>query len=178
MLPVEFKPHNYDSFDREPWPDYVERLALPDDEATLQFFRQVAYDHLDHFNDHYPSFNLADYRIRLEVLTTQEANDQIRFFGNEPMDLWAEQYEHFAKTNNPYIIYQEMSKNLTPPFPPVLLDSSKLADDDWRVYGHPLHLIEGTHRVGYLRHMLGTGLISPESRHTFVVLRQAEDATQ
>lgn len=97
MLPAYFKPHHYDSFDREPWSDYAKRLVVPDDDAARQFFRQVAYDHLDHFNNHYPSFNLADYRIEIEVLTAQEANDQVRCFGNEPMDRWAEQYEDFSR---------------------------------------------------------------------------------
>lgn len=76
------------------------------------------------------------------------------------------------------MIYQEMSRNLTSPFPPVLLDSSGLADDGWRIYGHPLHLIEGTHRVSYLRHMLAKGLVAPESRHNFVVLRPAKGASK
>jgi hypothetical protein len=66
-----------------------------------------------------------------------------------------------------------MSKNLTPPFPPVLLESSRLVDAGWRVYGRPYHLVEGTHRVGYMRHMLAKGIITPQSRHNFVVLRPA-----
>ena len=177
MLPIEFKPKNHDSFDREPWPEYAKRLDLPGDEATLQFFRQVAYDHLDHFNNHYPAFDLAHYRIELEVMTAQEANDQIRGFGNEPIDWWAEQYEEFARKNYPYVIYQEMSQNLTPPFPPVLLDSSQLAGKGSRIHGEPLHLVEGTHRVSYLRHMLSTGIISPGSKHSFVVLRPLQSAT-
>lgn len=173
MLPREYKPNNYDSFDREPWEDYVARLQIPPDEATRQFFRQVAYDHFDRFNDHVPDFVLYEYRIGLEWFTAKEVNEVVRFLQNEPMNCWAEQYEDFAKKNYPYIIYQEMSKNLTPPFPPVLLESSRLVDVGWRVYGRPYHLVEGTHRVGYMRHMLAKGIITPQSRHSFVVLRPA-----
>lgn len=171
MLPHKFKPKNYDSFYREPWEDYVVRLRIPGDEPTRQFFRQVAYDHLDHFNYHYPDFVLDSYRIDIESFTAEEANDTIRCLGNKPMDWWADQYEEFTKKDYPYIIYQAMSKNLTPPFPPVLLESSRLVDNGWRVYGHPYHLVEGTHRVGYLRHMLAKGIIQPDSQHNFVVLR-------
>jgi hypothetical protein len=97
MLPREYKPNNYDSFDREPWEDYVARLQIPPDEATRQFFRQVAYDHLDHFNNHFPDFVLAEYKIGIESFTAKEANEVVRFLQNEPMDWWAEQYEDFAK---------------------------------------------------------------------------------
>ena len=38
----------------------------------------------------------------------------------------------------------------------------------------PLHLIEGTHRVSYLRHMLITGRVLPSSTHQFVVLSPHE----
>lgn len=171
MLPIELKPKNYDSFDREPWGQYVERLHLPDDEATRQFYRQVVYDHLDHFNDHYPDFELSDYSISLEMFTAQEANDNIRYLCNKPIDWWADQYDEFAKKNYPYVIYQEMSKNLTPPFPPVVVEASRLVDCGWRVYGRPYHLVEGTHRVGYMRHMLAQGIIASGSLHAFVVLR-------
>ena len=171
MLPRKFKPKKYDAWDREPWPDYVARLGLPDHEPTLQFFRQVAYDHLDHFNNHYPDFELEEYSIDIESFTAQQANDLVRTLGNKVMDWWAEQYEEFRRRDYPYVIYQEMSQNLTPPFPPVVFEVSKLVDSRGWVYGRPYHLIEGTHRVSYLRHMLAEGIITPESEHRFVVLR-------
>jgi hypothetical protein len=177
MLPGELKPKKYDSWDRESWPNYVTRLQIPNHEPTRQFYRQVVYDHLDHFNYHYPNFLLQDYCVDIEQFTAQQANDQIRSFGNKPMDWWADQYEEFAKRDQPYLIYQEMSKNHTPPFPPIVFESSRLIDNEWRVYGHPFHLIEGTHRVGYLRHMLSKDIITPQSVHDFVVLRPKDGSS-
>jgi len=171
MLPEILKPFNYDSRNREEWSAYVERLGLPEHEATLQFYRQVVYDHLDHFNRHYPEFELDDYAPEIECFTAEQANDLVRTLGNKEMDCWGEQYDEYAKKNQPYIIYQEMSKHLTPPFPPVLMYSSHLVDNGLRVYGRPFHLVEGTHRVSYLRHMLSKGLITASSGHKFVVLR-------
>jgi hypothetical protein len=171
MLPEILKPFNYGCWDREEWSAYVERLDLPDQEAIRQFYRQVVYDHLDHFNNHFPDFELDDYAIGMEQFTAAQANDQVRFLGNKEMDWWGEQYDEFAAKNQPYIIYQEMSKNLTPPFPPVLIHSTQLVDSGWCTYGRPFHLVEGTHRVSYLRHMLHKGLITPDSTHNFVVLR-------
>jgi hypothetical protein len=171
MLPQSIKPVGFNTPQREDWERYKARLALPDHEATLEFYRQVVYDHFNHFNEHYPTFELGDYDLGVESLTAQEAYDQVRCLLNKPMELWREQYDEFKARNHPYIIYQRMAKDLTPPFPPILVQSSLLVDDGWRVYGRDLHLIEGTHRVGYLRRMLERGEIEPDSLHKFVVLR-------
>lgn len=66
-----------------------------------------------------------------------------------------------------------MVRDRTPPFPPVVIESVLMIDDGWRVYGRPYHLIEGTHRVGYLRRTLERGLVPTDSLHSFVVLRPA-----
>jgi hypothetical protein len=170
VLPPVLKPVGFGTWEKEDLEAYRERLHLPEDEATLQFYRQVVYDHFKHFNDHYPDLNLGDYRIALKQMSAAEAQDQIRFFNNETMDRWGEQYDEFERRNQDYIIYREMAKHLTPPFPPVLIDPSRLADHGWRIYGRPLHLIEGTHRVSYLRRMLARGIIPAHSRHDFVLL--------
>lgn len=69
---------------------------------------------------------MEDYQLTLEPWSAQEANDNIRFFDNEVMDRWGTQYDEFMPENQNYLIYQAMSKNLTPPFPPVVIDSSLL----------------------------------------------------
>jgi len=173
VLPDAMRPLRFDSdsWDKEPWEVYRTRLSLPDDEAVIQFYRQVVYDHFDHFNYHYPLFALEEYDVTLVEYSAQEASEVIRFFRDTEVDFWGDQYDDFERRNYPYLIFQEMSKRLTAPFPPVLIDSSMLKDEGWRIYGRPIHLIEGTHRVGYLRHMLAKGIVSPVSRHKFVLLR-------
>jgi hypothetical protein len=171
MLSDDIKPIGFDTWDKEEWEQYRARLALPDHEATLEFHRQVVYDHFEHFNDHYPDFALEDYDLSIEYMKAQEAYDQIKYFHNKPMTDWGPQYDHFKARDQDYLIYQRMSKDMTPPFPPVVIHSTLLVDNSWRVYGREIHLIEGTHRVGYLRRMLELGEISPDSTHKFVVLR-------
>jgi hypothetical protein len=83
--------------------------------------------------------------------TAQEANDLIRFFRGEPMKSWGIQFDEFSKKNQDYIIFQSMSATCTFPFPPILIDPQLLTGAGWRECGRPLHLIEGTHRVSYLR---------------------------
>lgn len=171
MLSQDLKPIGFSTWEKESWEDYRARISVPVDEAMLEFYRQVVYDHFEHFNDHYPEFDLRDYDVRVEYLTAEQAYDQVKFFNNKPVTDWGSQYDEFKKRNQDYFIYQRMSRDLTPPFPPIVIQSTLLADRGWRVYGRDIHLIEGTHRVGYLRRMLELGEITPESVHKFVVLR-------
>lgn len=171
MLPDSLRPVGFDTSQKEDWDQYRTRLALPPEEVILQFYRQVVYDHYAHFNAHYPSFDLSQYSIELREFTAQEADDLIRFFGNETIDWWAEQYDEFEMRKQPYIIFQAMSETLTFPFPPIVIDAALLTNSGKFECGRPLHLVEGTHRVSYLRHMLRRGLVSPSSTHTFVPLQ-------
>mgnify|MGYP000689851301 CR=1 FL=1 len=170
MLPVMLKPVGFGTFDREDWSQYRERLNLPEEEALSEFYRQVVYDHFDDFNEHYPDFRIDEYDITVRFMSAQEANDQIRFLGGETLDSWGMQYDEFEKTNHEYIIFQTMSKSRTFPFPPIIVDPRRLNGIGWRECGRPLHLIEGTHRVSYLRRMLARGLVTPDSVHKFVLL--------
>lgn len=171
MLSQDLRPIGFDTWEKESWDEYRIRLELPSNEAILEFYRQVVYDHFEHFNNYYPDFELYAYNFYIEYLTAQDAYDQIKFFYNNSTSGWEEQYDDFRARNQDYLIYQRMSKDLTPPFPPILIQSDLLVDNGWRVYGRQINLIEGTHRVGYLRRMLELGEISPESTHKFVVLR-------
>lgn len=164
-------PKQFGTFEKEEWEVYRDRLHLPDNEALLQFYRQVVYDHFSHFNEHYPDFNIEDYVFEMLEMTAQTATDEIRYFRNEIVDFWAEQYDHFAQKNQNYIIFQFMSKNRTFPFPPILLKPDLIKGKGWRECGRPYHLIEGTHRVSYLRHMLEKGLVSSTIVHKFVLVK-------
>ena len=179
MLPSSLRPLGFNTWEKEEWDEYRSRVPLPDDEAIQEFFRQVVYDHFDHFNAHYPDFDIGDYAFHVEHLTAQNAYDDIKFFHNKPLTEWSLQYDEFKSRNQDYLIYQRMSVDLTPPFPPILIQSNLLVDKDWRVYGRDLHLVEGTHRVSYLRRMLELEEIQANSLHKFVVLRpSAEDSSK
>lgn len=171
MLNQYLKPLSFGKWDQETWEDYVKRVNVPEERAIREFYRQVIFDHWEHHNDHYPAFEVSDYNYEIVALTVMEVRANVNFFPGEKLeDMWGGQYEWFEEENREYIIYQSMSKNKTPPFPPVIIDTSNLVDDEWRVYGRPLHLIEGTHRVSYLIHMAKRGLVSWDSTHEFVQL--------
>lgn len=95
----------------------------------------------------------------------------IRYFRGDILDWWGLQYDNFASKNQDYIIFQTMSKTKMFPFPPALLDPKLIRGFDCREFGRPLHLIEGTHRVSILRHMLTKGSILPDSRNKFVLVK-------
>lgn len=171
MLPDRTKPKNFATLDIEPWPEYAERLSLPDDYAVRQFYRQVVYDHFDHFNDHYPNFIIDERQFVARRVKADDVAARIRYFDNKQIDWWHEQFDAFQKENYDYPIYQEMSKNLTFPFPPIVMDSALLTDNEWRVYGRPIHLVEGTHRVSYLMRMVELGLIARDSMHEVVLIK-------
>ena len=168
MLPTELQALNY----QEEWEDYIARVGVPEDEAMHQFFRQVIYDHFEHHNCHFPDFEINDYHYTLTELTVSEVRDKVKFFpGDSLSEMWSVQFDQFFEEDDcSYIIHQEMVKNKTPPFPPIIIDSSKLKDKGWRIYGRPLHLIEGTHRTSYLLRMAERGIITWCSKHEFVLL--------
>lgn len=177
VLPESLRPNEFGTLKKEDWEYYRKRLHLSYDEAELQFYRQVVYDHFSHFNNHYPDFNLENYRFSMIELSAKDANDSIRYFRDEIVDWWATQYRDFASKNQDYIIFRAMSKSKTFPFPPVLLETRLIESDGFREYGRPLHLIEGTHRISYLREMLAQGLVLAESLHKFVLVSPVENNT-
>ena len=85
MLPVKLKPRGFDQRDKETWESYCSRLSLTQDEAQREFYRQVVYDHFDHFNDLYPGFELDQYRPLISEMTASVAQARIRYFDNVRM---------------------------------------------------------------------------------------------
>lgn len=169
MLSIAVKPINFATFNIEPWEDYSVRLALPNNRPEREFYRQVVYDHFDHFNHHYPDLKLDDYKVSIVNLTAKEVDERVRYFNNERVNFWSKQFDHYLEADQDYIVFQRMKKDGTPPFPPILIDSSKLVDGAW-IYGRPLHLIEGTHRTSYLIRMAELDIIEWKSIHEFVLL--------
>ena len=177
MLPDTIKPINFGEMDREEWDKYRQRLSIPEEGAEKEFYRQVVYDHFEHFNYHYPLFDINNCSFSFIELSVNQMNENLMFFDNENDELkkmWDTQFDHFEEIKSSYIIYDHMSKYLKPPFPPVLIDTKGLEDNEWRIYGRPLHLIEGTHRTSYLFRMAEKGLIDWEDTFQFVLLSKVE----
>lgn len=171
VLSEYLKALNYHEWNQESWEEYAERVGVPDNEAEKQFYRQVIYDHFEHHNVHYPDFNVGDYIFDIKSMSVAYVRDNVGFFNGESLaEMWGVQFDQFEEKNYQYSIYLSMVKNKTPPFPPVLIDASNLVDSGWRIYGRPIHLIEGTHRTSYLLRMAERGIIKWDSEHEFVLL--------
>jgi len=171
MLAKCIRPLNFGEFNIEEWTDYVNRISLSENTPIREFYRQVVYDHYDHFNEHYPEFEIEEYDFSYISLTVSEIKEKVRYLCNQLVD-WSDLYDKYEKMENNDFLFQQMSQNHTPPFPPILMDSSSLIDDGWKVYGRPIHLIEGTHRVSYLLHMAEKGIIDWDSQHDFVFIQK------
>ena len=170
MMPESIRPHQFGTAEQELWEDYSVRLGMPDDEAVRQFYRQVPFDHFDKMNGEYFEIDLSRRKMQFVEMTVNEIADRIRYFDNKPLDFWFESFDSFPQDNFEYVIYENMTKNLTFPFPPIIIDSIVLESGEGRDYGHPIHLIEGTHRVSYLLRMLQLRLVEGDSKHTLVLL--------
>ncbi|MBA6407906.1 hypothetical protein H4J63_00790 [Pseudoalteromonas sp. 5Ae-yellow] len=172
MLPMNMKPQNFGGLGVEKWEDYCGRIGLSGSRAYREFVRQVVYDHFNLHNSLYPEFDINDFEFESIYLSVKEIKNSVRYFRNEQVDWWGEQYEEFKETNYPYIIFEKMSENKTPPFPPVIIQESTFSNNDGKALGSPFHLVEGTHRVSYLLHMAKIGDIEWNSTHEFIILKK------
>lgn len=171
MLPIELKPLNYREWNQESWEDYVIRVQVPSPEAVRQFYRQVVFDHFEHHNAHYPNFVLEDYEYNIVKFSVKEVEEKFGYFSKKSLvEMWGWQFDGFERKKQGCLIYSEMSRLKTAPFPPVAIESSKLEDESWRIYGRPIHLVEGAHRTSYLLRMAERKIISWGSEHDFVFL--------
>lgn len=176
MLDELLRPRGFGSLDRESWESYRRRLGLPDDRAETQFYRQVVYDHFDLFNEDYPWFDINRCEYNTVSLEASYILRDVRYFNNESLsspNFWHGQFDYFFEkgTEYDYLIFREMMLHRTFPFPPIILNFVEVNGPQGRLYGRPLHLIEGTHRVSYLTRMLELGLIADDSLHGFVLIQ-------
>ncbi|MFH1813742.1 MAG: hypothetical protein ABIF28_06160 [Pseudomonadota bacterium] len=88
--------------------------------------------------------------------------DNIRYDDNKDVDFWFEQFDsQFTSGRSKSEIFTHMINHGEWPFPPVIIEAafaSTLGATE-RI-GTPYHLIEGTHRVSYLRRMIQLELVS------------------
>lgn len=172
MLPDVFRGPCRFRFDETEWAAYLSRLGAHSSPLDLQFLRQVPYDHFDHFNTHYPWFDIAKATTKRITMTAQEIYDQVRYFSNDPLQLWYAQFDDFYERQETFFIFRSMMDKHTWPLPPIVMvnTANRYATQCHYEYGRPLHLIEGTHRVSYLCRMLERKLVSSESTHELVLV--------
>lgn len=173
MLPPILRgPCRFD-FRPEEWTAYLAGIGRYAQRVDHQFLRQVPYDHFDHFNAHYPWFDIDNVRIERINLAAADVYTKVRYFDSKPLDFWHTQYDEFSRRKTKdYEVFKDMVTNLTWPFPPIVLrsDGARGLKQPLGNLGQPLHLVEGTHRVSYLCRMLELKMVKPMSLHKLVIV--------
>ena len=169
-MDIRFRRHHESITDSESWEQYSARLAITEEPAERYFFQHVVYWHYDDFTGRFHWFQLEDFSFTFENWTAERIHREIRYDAGENLD-W--HYHHF-KIKKLIPLLTKMEEDHTWPMPPVVFVFSSSFTTKDKANITPVHLIEGTHRVSYLKKFLLDGFISPESKHKLLVLRNKD----
>lgn len=171
MLPIELKHESKTYRGDEEWESYLDSIGTYRN-LDHEFLSQICYEHYERFNNYFPRFNIQKNTIKRITLTTEDIYSKIKYDNNQELNFW---YEHINSESNlkslsDYPILQTIINNGTWELPPVIIKNKlakKLGDKN---YGAPIHLIEGTHRVSYLRRWFEKGNIDKHKEHEFIII--------
>lgn len=143
-------------------PAFVERNTRVYPNLDPDFIRQICFEHPDRFDQRFPLF---DPTIHLAVRRLRSAGwlyDNVREEDGAEPDSWGIQFDQYLldrKTS--YFVFNTMVATGAWPFPPVITDA-EVARAFGSPYGAgtPYCLIEGYHRVSYMRRMVQLGMLS------------------
>lgn len=169
MLESKFKRYFNSIFDSESWEEYCQRLDITTDSPARYFFHHVIFDHYDSFSSRFPWFNVNSFTFTFEYWSAESIHEKIKYDYGEELEFW---YQQVDRNDQRLTLLQFMVSNLTWPIPVVIFDFVGLKiDDKFKKRLTEFHLIEGTHRVSYLKRLLCLGKIDPSSAHKILVLR-------
>lgn len=120
------------------------------------FILQICFEHPDRFDGLFPRF---DVELHTALRITRSAAwiaDNVRYDRGETVDFWCDRFHALlARDETSDEIFGPLLLNGTWHFPPVVVESNfALSLGAPRDIGRPYYLIEGTHRLSYLRAML------------------------
>jgi len=141
---------------------FKNRARYPD--LDPDFILQICFEHPRRFNDLLPRFNACLHMARRIRQTAGWVYDNVRYDDNQEVDFWFDHFDsQLSSGRRDYEIFNQMIKHGEWPFPPVIVEAAFAATLGAPAsIGNPYHLIEGTHRVSYLRRMIQLGLVSRE----------------
>ncbi|KOY85352.1 hypothetical protein AD998_03550 [bacterium 336/3] len=175
MLPKILK-GSFDIFKSEKkWIKYLKKIG---DLAHIDhdFLSQICCDHFERFNNRFPKFDLKYHKIIRIKKNTREIYDFIRYDRNEIIDFWYFQIDDFLEKGSraDYEIISYIAYNKTWHFPPVVIDAKLAIKIGVGSFGSPIHLIEGTHRVSFLRRLYELNLIKDDAEHELLYITEME----
>jgi hypothetical protein len=129
------------------------------------FILQICFEHPARFDELLPRFDPVLNSARRTERTAGWLYENVRYRNDEANDFWSEQFDsQFDSGKDANAIFTFMKAHGTWPFPPVIVEAALATELGASAHiGHPYHLIEGTHRVSYLRRMLQRELVAHDS---------------
>jgi hypothetical protein len=162
-----FRRHFKSISDNEVWEQYSVRLAITKEPAERYFFEHVIFEHYDDFIRRFPWFQFEDFNFGFENWTAEKIHGEVRYDTGEDIDFWY----HHLESDKRFCLSAQMENTHTWPMPPAVFVFSNSFSLKDKANLTSVHLVEGTHRVSYLKKYLLNGFIAPQSQHQLLVLR-------
>jgi hypothetical protein len=146
---------------------YLSRLPAPRSNAETHFLSHVLFDHYSDFVARFPWFDdLVSWHYEFREVTAAWIQENVR------CEYGLSQWDHLYDKFPPDPLACLMREARTWPEEPVLfqIDDPALIQREIKLPLSSYHIVEGTHRIEYLRRMKADGIISPQSRHRLLVL--------
>lgn len=128
------------------------------------FILQICFEHPERFDGILPRFNIELHAALRITRSAAWIGDNVRYNRGETVDFWCDRFHSLlARDETSDEVFGPMLRNETWHFPPVVIESNfALSLGAPRDIGTPYYLIEGTHRLSYLRAMLELEMISSD----------------
>jgi hypothetical protein len=128
------------------------------------FILQICFEHPDRFDGLFPRFDVELHSTLRITRSAAWIGDHVRYDRGEIVDFWCDRFHSLlAGDETSDEVVAPMLRYGTWHFPPVVIESNfALSLGAPRDIGTPYYLIEGTHRLSYLRAMLELEMISSD----------------
>lgn len=138
------------------------------------FILQICYEHPGRLNELLPGFDAGLHSATRISRSAGWIRDNVKYDDGEEPTFWSDQFDCFLCDPSPgYSVFVSMTRDETWSFPPVIVLSRFAATLGAPSYiGEPYHLIEGTHRISYLRRMLELGMLADSSTHVLILVAE------
>lgn len=171
MLPIELTRESKCFANDEFWKEFLNQIGEYAKTIDKDFLSQICYEHSQRFNYQFPKFNINKNQIIRVQKTAQEILKEIKYEWGQELTF------HFDNVNNYLLNPQNEIKhqvlkyivdNGTWSFPPVIIKYQLALKLGCKKAGSPIYLIEGTHRLSYIRRLIEEGIVSKDSKHEFL----------
>lgn len=168
MLPIELHgPGKVIAFESPDAFLSANRVQYPN--LDPDFILQICFEHPARFDALFPGFEPSRHEARRVRRTAGWVYENVRYDDNQDIDFWFSHFDsQFSSRQRECEIFTHMVNEGEWPFPPVIIEAAFGATLGATRLGKPYHLIEGTHRVSYLRRMVQLRLVT-EEREVWII---------